>query len=123
MIVKIWLALSGLMYLVLGYAFIFRFESVAASLDIAAESGSAAIEIVTVYGGLEIGMGLLFLLAVFKWNWRSFSLQLLTFSYACFVVGRLAGMAMHEVSDNLTYQLLGFEMVGLLISAALLKRS
>ena len=122
MVLSIWLLLNGVVYLILGFMFVFQFETMAGSLGIEVLSGSAAIELITVYGGLETGLGVLFIMALFVMKYRLFSLQILTFSYLCFAMGRLAGMLGHDVASTMTYYLLVFEIVGFVVSALLLKK-
>jgi len=121
--VNFWLSINGVIYLILGFMFIFQLETIAANLNLLPQTGSASIELVTVYGGLEAGLGILFIVALFVSKYRRFAIQLLTFTYACFVAGRLAGLIGHQVTDNLTYYLLLFEVVGFALSALLLLKS
>jgi hypothetical protein len=119
---SIWLLFNGIVYLALGFLFFFNFEAIVASLGIVPQHGSASIELVAVYGGLEAGFGILFLAALFMKRLRQFSVQLLTFSYLCFTVGRIVGIVGHDVTGTVTWYLLAFELVGLIISALMLKR-
>ena len=122
MIKRSWLFFNGAIYLILGWMFLFQFESIIQTLKIAPLSGSAAIELMAVYGGLEAGMGILFLLAAITGRWVLFSLELVTFTYISFALGRLAGILTFTVSDQMTYYLLGFEIVAGLFSLLLLKQ-
>ncbi|MBU2644636.1 DUF4345 family protein [bacterium] len=123
MLLSIWLLLNALIYLVLGFLFIFQFDTITGNLGILAETGSAAIELMTVYGGLEAGFGILFSTALVVRKIRYFALQVLTFSYGSFAVGRLIGILQVDVSETLTWWLLLFEMAGFVISGILLKKS
>lgn len=122
MILNIWLLFNGVVYLILGFLFFFNFETVAGSLGIVPQHGSASIELVTVYGGLETGLGILFLAALFVTRLKRFSVQLLTFSYLCFTAGRIGGIVVHDVSGAITWYLLAFELGGLIISILMLNR-
>ncbi len=117
----IWLLINATVYLVLGFLFLFRFESIIGNLDIVPQTGSAAIELMAVYGGLEIGFGILFLTALFKKEIRLFALQILAFSYLCFAVGRFVGMMTFTVTSTMTYYLFSFEAIGFAISLMLLR--
>lgn len=116
----IWFVFNAIVYLVLGLAFIFQFESIAGNLGIVAETGSAVIELIAVYGGLELGFGLLFIVSLPFEKYRLFAVRLLAFTYASFALGRLVGMLKYEVTDNVTYYLLLFEVLGFVISTFLL---
>lgn len=123
MILKFWLGFNAITYLMLGILFIFQFEMITGNLGIFPQDGSAAIELITVYGGLELGFGILFLTALFVGKYRLFALQILTFSYLSFAVGRMAGIIGYEVTDPVTYYLLVFEVLGIAVSSVLLRRS
>ena len=116
----IWFVFNAIVYLVLGLAFIFQFETMAGNLGIVAETGSTVIELIAVYGGLEVGFGILFIVALFFEKYRLFAVRVLVFTYAAFAAGRLAGTLKYEVADNMTYYLLLFEVLGFVISAFLL---
>ena len=122
MALSIWLLFNGVVNLVLGCLFIFQFEMIVGSLGVTPQHGSAAIELVTFYGGLEAGFGILFVAALFVKRYQRFALQLLTFSYLCFTAGRVTGMLGHTVTGNMTWYLFAFEVIGLTISAHLLKK-
>lgn len=118
-----WLLINGILYLILGLQFIFRFDAISGALDISANSGSAAIELTAVYGGLETGFGILFIGSVFVSRYRLFSLHLLLFTYLCFAAGRLIGMVSHEITEAMTIYLLGFELLGFAVSGLILKQA
>ena len=124
MIRNLWFAFNGILYLLLGLAFFFGFETISGNIGFKVNNGSAAIELVTVFGGLELALGLLFIYALFDRRLTRFAIQMLIFTYTAFTLGRLIGISQYEVSDNLTYYLLGVEMSGSVISWVLfLKRS
>ena len=116
----IWFVFNAIVYLVLGMAFVFQFESVAENLGIVTENGSAVIELIAVYGGLELGFGILFIVALSIEKYRLFAVRVLAFTYASFAGGRLIGMLKYEAAENMTYYLLLFEVLGFVISTFLL---
>jgi hypothetical protein len=116
MIRNLWFALNGILYLLLGLAFFFGFETISDNIGFKVDSGSAAIELVTVFGGLELALGLLFIYALFDRRLTSFAIQMLIFTYTAFTLGRLIGISQYEVTDTLTYYLLGVELSGSVIS-------
>ena len=120
---NIWLVFNSVVYLVLGYLFIFEFQMITSNLGIVPQSGSAAIELMTVYGGLELGLGLLFLIALFVQKYRLFAQQLLVFSYLSFFLGRFAGILSFDEASPITFYLFAFELIGFAISLLLLKMS
>ncbi len=122
MIRNLWLALNGILYLLLGFAFFFGFETVAGNIGFKGNNGSAAIELVTVFGGLELALGLLFIYTLFDQRLTNFAIQLLVFTYTAFTFGRLIGISQYQVTDSLTYYLLCIELSGSVISWALFRK-
>ena len=119
MMVSLWLLYNAAVYLVVGAFFVVDLPTVAGNLGLYPLNGSAAIELVAVYGGLEIGLGILCIMALFAEKVRLFALQVLMASYVCFALGRFAGMMIHEVTDSLTYLLFGLEVAGFFIGVYL----
>ena len=116
MIRNLWFAINGILYLLLGLVFFFGFETISGNLGFKLNSGSAAIELVTVFGGLELALGLLFIYVLFDRRLTGFAIRMLIFTYTAFAFGRLIGIIQYEVTDELTYYLLGIELSGSIIS-------
>jgi hypothetical protein len=114
------MTVNGLMYLILGVLFFLRFDWLTEALDLGVTSTSGKVELLTVYGGLELGMGALFIFSVFFEGIRRFALILLLMTYLWFFTGRAIAMFIFGASDVKTYILIGIELVGWIISGLLL---
>lgn len=116
---KYYLALVGLMYLGLGIwcAVAPRHTSQAVGFSLAPGKGQS--EFLTVYGGLEVGLGLIFLLALIKPEQVGILLLACLILHAALVVFRSAGFVLYSGFPRVTYILAGGEWL-LLICTALL---
>lgn len=119
----LWLFFNGLVYAAMSAAFLFRLPQTTQSMGFSEVDGSAAIELVTVYGGLGAGLALLFLIAGLKKDKRPFALVILMMSYLFFALGRLAGIGLFPVTSSSTYYLLGFELIGCFLSWVLWRKN
>ncbi len=119
MIVKVYLATVGLLYL--GLAVWCSLDPIATSQAVGFQlSGpSGQSEFLTVYGGLEFGLGLIFLLPLVDRKAGRFSLLACLLVHACLVGFRTASFVLFDTPARMTYQLAAGEWVILLSSIAL----
>lgn len=119
---RLWFLFNGIIYLLLGAAFLFIPEKVLMNMGVQANTASGLTELVTVYGGLEAGMGILLLISSIRFWLGDFALNVLIFTYLSFFSGRVIAILLYGVSDNISWYLLVFEGAAALISAALKKK-
>lgn len=81
--------------------------------------GSGQSEFLTVYGGLEVGLGLIFLWPLFRPAELEFALRACLIVHACLVLFRTVGFFAYTNFDPTTYKLAAGEWVILLFSAFL----
>lgn len=81
--------------------------------------GSGQSEFLTVYGGLEVGLGLIFLWPLFRPAELEFALRACLIVHACLVLFRTIGFVVYTNFDPTTYKLAAGEWVILLFSAFL----
>jgi hypothetical protein len=78
--------------------------------------GKGQSEFLTVYGGWEVAMGIVFLLPLVKRHWLPYSLQVCVIMHGCLVIFRSSAYLMYDVSDPFTMQLAIGEWVIFLLS-------
>lgn len=91
------LALAGLGFLGFGLWFLVDPIGPLAAIGITATGAPAAAEFRAFYGGLEVGLGLLMLVAAVKPDWRTAGLWLVIATNGGIAAGRLIGVAVDGV--------------------------
>ena len=91
------LALAGLGFLGFGLWFLVDPIGPLADIGITATGAPAATEFRAFYGGLEVGLGLLMLVAAAKPDWRMAGLWLVIATNGGIAAGRLLGVAIDGV--------------------------
>jgi hypothetical protein len=91
------LALAGLGFLGFGLWFLVDPIGPLAAIGITATGAPAATEFRAFYGGLEVGFGLLMLVAAAKPDWRTAGLWLVIATNGGIAAGRLLGVAIDGV--------------------------
>ncbi|WP_397608219.1 DUF4345 family protein [Silanimonas sp.] len=91
------LALAGLGFLGFGLWFLVDPIGPLADIGITATGAPAATEFRAFYGGLEVGLGLLMLVAAAKPDWRMAGLWLVIATNGGIAAGRLVGVAVDGV--------------------------
>ncbi|MGE0440238.1 MAG: DUF4345 family protein [Gemmatimonadales bacterium] len=86
------LALSGLVFLCLGLAFLLFPEQLAGRVDLAAGSAVGVVELQAISGGLEFGLGTFLLVAAFRVRWVRAALGAQVAGFGGLALGRSIGM-------------------------------
>jgi hypothetical protein len=119
MLVRIFLAVTGLLYLYLGVWCAVSPAKTSETVGLDIKPGSGQSEWLTVYGGLELGLGLILLLpAILNRSTREAVIACLII-HACLVLTRSIGFALYSGIATPTYKLAAGEWVIFLLSAAL----
>ncbi len=113
---RVFLILSGLLWLPYGVYcfFVPTMLNLAAGLSFAGPTG--ATEVRAMYGGLQIGIGLLCFLGVARDDWRQTALRALLVLVSGLFLTRVAGLAIDGSLSAYTTSALVFE--GLTVAAA-----
>jgi len=117
---KIFLTLVGLLYLALAIWCSIDPQTTSAKVGFALEAGSGESEFVTVYGGLEFGMAVIFMMPLLKSAWTRFSLTSCLIMHASLVAFRTFAYFSFEGIGSFTHRLAVGEWVILLVSVALM---
>ena len=116
---KIYLVLVGLMYLGLALWCTFAPATTSQHVGFELKPGSGQSEFLTIYGGLEFGLALIFLLAAYKTDMVSFGVIACTLLHCSLVVFRSAGFMLFSDFAPITYKLAIGEWVIALLGIAL----
>lgn len=120
------IGLCGAGFAAFGAAFLWQPAPLAARVDIHLTTPVALAEIRTVYGGLELGLGIFLGASSLHLPWRRAGAVAALFSLAGAVSGRTIGILLSGPQPPITLMLLGTELSGLLLAGAalwLLRRS
>ena len=108
---RIFLAVVGAAYLVLAVWCSLRPSHTAQSVGFSLTPGSGQSEFLVVYGGLELGLGIVFLLPLYNVEWTSFVLVTCLVIHACLVLFRSASFFLYSGIHTTTYVLAVVEWV------------
>lgn len=117
--VRSFIACVGLLYLVLAFWCAFSPEATSQSVGFTLQSGSGQSEFLTVYGGLELGLGILFLLPLFKQEYLRFSLLTCVIIHGSLVFFRTIGFFIYSGFESITFNLAAGEWLIFVISLVL----
>ena len=78
--------------------------------------GHGQSEFLTIYGGWEFAMGIVFILPLFKSHWAPYSLGVCLIMHACLVGFRSAGFFIFDINQQMTYNLAIGEWVIFILS-------
>ena len=116
---RIFLAMVGTAYLLLAGWCTFRPGQTSQSVGFSLTQGSGQSEFLVVYGGLELGLGVVFLLPLFNPERTEFALLVCLILHACLVLFRTLGFLVFSGIQSTTYVLAGVEWFIFLGSLAL----
>lgn len=116
---RTFLALVGIIYILLAIWCAVAPETTSQSVGFALKSGSGQSEFLTVYGGLELALGIVFLWPLFKKEVTHFSLSVCVIVHGCLVLFRTLGFFVFTGFESTTYSLAGGEWLIFLISLTL----
>ncbi len=116
------LAFNGVLYVALGAWCTLAPSKTAAAIGFGLTNNSARSEYLTVYGGLEVGMGLFFLLCAWRTGMGEAGLWFATLSYGVLAVYRLTTLVTLSDLSAFIYTVAVFEPLMAVVSALLLWR-
>lgn len=102
---RIFLAVVGVAYLLLAVWCSLRPGQTSQSVGFSLTPGSGQSEFLVVYGGLELGLGIAFLLPLYDANWTPFALFTCLIIHACLVLFRTASFFLFSGIHTTTYVL------------------
>lgn len=111
MTARVFLAIVGLAYLFLAGWCAFKPDQTSASVGFTLQKGSGQSEFLTVYGGLEFALGVVFLLPMILPARTGDALMLCLWLHACLVVFRTWGFTTFQGIPTLTYALASVEWI------------
>ena len=118
---RIFLGIVGVAYIALGGWCALRPEQTSKAVGYLLIPGSGQSEFLTVYGGIDLALGLAFLLPVLRATDLAYPLFLCLLVHACIVAFRTAGFVLYGGVATTTYILAATEWI-ILIAASLLYR-
>ncbi len=116
MLSKVFLAAVGLMYLGLALWCSFYPAMTSDKVGFQLEHGSGQSEFLVIYGGLELGLSLLFLLPLIQPQFLHSSLVACLLIHACLVLFRTVSLFLYSDLEQFTYNLAIGEWVILISS-------
>ena len=105
MIAKIFLAVVGLMYLGLAVWCSVAPAMTSGKVGFELKSGSGQSEFLVIYGGLELGLSLIFFLPLVRADYLSSSLLACILIHACLVAFRTISFFLYSDISSMTYKL------------------
>ena len=119
---RIFLAVVGLAYVILAGWCALRPDETSKSVGYLLSPGSGQSEFLTVYGGIDLALGLAFLWPVLRSSDLSYPLFFCLLVHACIVAFRTAGFFLYGGVGTVTYALAATEWVILIGAATLYRR-
>ena len=116
---RIFLAVVGAAYLLLAVWCSLRPAQTSQSVGFTLSPGSGQSEYLVVYGGLELGLGIVFLWPLFDAERSAFALSVCLILHGCLVLFRSAGFLLYSGIHTTTYILAVVEWSIFLGAAAL----
>ncbi len=116
---RIFVCLIGSLYVFLGIYCSLLPARASKTVGFQLNPGSGQSEFLTVYGGLEVGMGLVFLLPLLRPGETEFALRACFIIHGCLVLFRSIGFVVFRNFESATYSLAFGEWIIFLASAAL----
>ncbi|MGD9688315.1 MAG: DUF4345 family protein [Phycisphaerales bacterium] len=117
--IRAYLLFNAVMYVVFAIVCAIWPEKTANFVGFAFKSGSGRSEYVAVYGGLEMAMGLFFLVAGVSEKWQHAGLLFAVLLYACLVLFRAPTLVLVSGIERQTFILAAAELVLGVIAAIL----
>lgn len=111
---RIYLTIVGLLYAALAVWCVTAPVTTAAKVGFTLDEDTGRSEFMTVYGGLEFGLALVFLLPLIRSGATSLALLNCILIHASLVVFRVASLLMYREAGSTTYKLAGGELLILL---------
>lgn len=109
-------AISALVFVGLGVAFLFSPASLSTLIDVSASSPTAMTDLRATYGGCQLGIGIFLGLCLLRRNWLEAALMLQAITLAGFATGRVLGIASDGPQQIVTYIAFTTEVAGVAIA-------
>ncbi|ROR97949.1 uncharacterized protein DUF4345 [Sinobacterium caligoides] len=121
---KILLIISGLIFAVYGLLCAISPQLPAQYIGYQPGIGGSTVEIIAMYGGLQLGLGILYFVCALKQRWVIPGLWLILATIGSLGISRLLGGIMHGLDDyNMGALLYELSTTGLCLSALVLERA
>jgi len=114
--IRIWLTLIGVLYLLLAAWCTLDPKSTSQSVGFTLQGGSGQSEFLVVYGGLELALGLVFLWPLWQKAVTHYALTVCVTVHGCLVLFRSVGFLLFAGIGSTTYSLAVGEWLIFLIS-------
>jgi len=108
---KIVLAVSALMFLGFGIAFLLAPAELGALVQLKADNPVARTELRAFYGGMEIGLALFQMCCVFKAAWTAPGLLVAGLAFGCTAGARIFGLIVDQSTNNTMLMILVVEVI------------
>jgi hypothetical protein len=118
---KFFLGLNGLIFLALGASGLLAPVSHMAVFDVTLNGPSILAEIRANYGGMHLGMGMLFMLGTFAPSWRRAALLTLALFVGGLAAGRTLSLLVDGMPNNTVLAFIVIEWLGLALAVWLLR--
>ena len=119
MLATIYLGFQALLYLALAVWCTLAPDGTSKALGFDLTNGSARSEYITVYGGLELGMAIFFLLTAVNPEWRRMGVLFALCTYACLAVFRLGTLIFVPDVGTFPKLMVGVELTMAILAALL----
>jgi hypothetical protein len=116
MMAKLFLAIIGLMYLGLAVWCSVSPSTTSGKVGFDLKPGSGQSEFLVIYGGLELGLALIFLLPLVRAEFLASSLLACVLIHACLVAFRTVSLFLYSDISSMTYKLAIGEWVILILA-------
>ena len=113
---KYFVCLVGIMYLALGAWCSLDPDTTSEAVGFSLMFGKGQSEFLTVYGGWEVAMGIVFLLPLVQKHWLPYSLQVCVIMHGCLVIFRSIGFLLFDAAEGMTLQLAMGEWIIFILS-------
>lgn len=116
---RFFLTLIGIIYVLLAIWCAVAPDATSQAVGFIVKPGSGQSEFLTVYGGLELALGIVFLWPLYQKEVTRFSLYVCMIVHGCLVLFRTIGFFVFTGFESTTYSLAGGEWLIFLISLML----
>jgi hypothetical protein len=119
MLAAIYLGFQALLYVALAAWCTLAPDGTSKALGFGLTNGSARSEYITVYGGLELGMGIFFLLTALNPDWRRMGVLFALCTYGCLALFRLGTLIFVPDVGTFPKLMIGLEATMAVLAALL----
>jgi hypothetical protein len=117
------LVLAGALFLGFGLVFLFNPGLLFRTFNVLDPPRNLLAEVAAMYGGLEVGLGLFFLVCARRGRWVRPALAAQVAVFGGLAVGRLVGMAAHRPTSRIFLALVVLELVAAVVGLIAFRRA